>query len=1105
MTFPNVFFGLGGAGKEILFTMFNQEWLLKKIIGDRIAGKLDNKIYVTIIDTATDEYPDDLENKNIIEEKIKKILNELESYLASTDIIEIDVICIPEKININRMSDLIAYDVSKKVKNSSIIKSIFNIDKVIWWLEDPEEGLEGWFNTLKNYIDPSIEPEFTRGVFRKRAISKALFYRLLSEGRFFESSPDKVAIFVGLGGGTGSGIFIDLATYIYKKYQGVPIDLFAVLPTKEELDDEKANAFAALSELEYLRLNGQRIFQSVILLPFDPTGWVVSKAQALKEKVREFDKIVSYIAYNFYEAGGVGGADLFNRMAPLKYSQYLLATGTIIKYEIENLFEIKKLASLSVESLERFTDLRSNINKILNLTLEEFRELFGTSEKIPPKKDYDYLYSLVEKLELWNYKAFEILKYSAIEEIKSTILYMIESSELSNTNLKGNFDSLKEYINVCEKVLDTITRKPEFQPKDEMDRLLPEVLFKAFKETNQIVKMLQLYNDLNIDERVRAILEKLIKNEFPTPAEEAEFEKYFSSLTNELSDLLQKYEKLKANKNELETEKSSISEQVSDFILSLDKELNSMWEFEEIRKLAFKEVEKLNTIINKFIIEIKSDMQNKKHEEKYVKNENEWLNKIEFSNVENSLREIFLNMNLEKFGIKSENELVEVLRKIMLAIYYYNMKDFYTYKMDKSRFRKKKYKEWMRTFENKFAEMIESLRKSEFLVYYDKNGLPESIDITNHINDEIANKLKSICDEIGERIERKFNIEVISKLNKILDSSSSRTELKDKIQREIFEEILNKNKIIENIEKLEEELSNMEKKINQKRKVHETMKSFKERYLSSKNEVNEALKWFNRFIEYVRKTNEKIEERDIWGKSSQTYISKIPPDSSMVGAIGDSIENLTLDEILNTDKVSKLVVDGEIKKILSRCKSIVERISSDNTYNGIGLPFVEFQHSDNKGIGRWSPRIVFLCVNDGKSIIKAVDTIETSLRDLVNTGLTLVDKNEIKLFPNSEASGPFDVAILLYIGPVFLEHINNVGGDRGYKKHYDRKKERIIGDKKIPNILHHSLMLEKGVIVRRSDLIDLKKAAELAWREFEETEDVSKDVLNYFEILNIRG
>jgi len=1100
MTLPDVIFGVGGAGKEMLFTILQQEWFLRKIVEDRRVGKINKEITAIVIDTAIDEYPDDKRNGENIERKISEILIKSGVHLNPSDILDLRIICIPREINVERVSDLIAIDVIRKVKNSEILKNIFDVDEIVWWLEDADSGLKGWFDLLK-ILDPSVEMEFTRGVFRKRAISKALFYRLLAERGLDLKTPNKVAILLGLGGGTGSGIFIDLATYIYRRFQGVPIDVFAVLPTKEELDDEKANAFAALMELEYLRLKDRRLFQSIILLPFDPTGYIVSRAQdpSIKNRVKEFDTVVAYVFYNFYVGGRIGGADLFNRLAPLKYAQFLLATGTIVKYEIENLFSIKNLIRLAVEAINDFTNFRKDINRTLSLLLNDFRSVLGESERIPPKHDYDYINTMIEKLELWNYKALNVLKYATIDEIRETLRYTLNDDLKS----KNNFDMLIKYIEICERVLDSIKGKPEFQPKDEVDRQLPEVLYKAFKELREAGNLIRLYSNINFEERLRRFIEKLVRAEAPSGSEEAEFSRYMRELEDKILEIDNKIKNLDRDLATLNEEEKKVKEDVKNFIITVDKTLNDVWEIEQLRRFADKDLEHISQLINDFIVDIKTKfVEEIDEEDRYIAGEKDWLNRIGFGDIEGTVREIAIKFHSFE-DIKLETEIIELIRKIALSFYYYNMKEYYKYRAGRSRFRRKRYEEWMRTFEGRLSGILNEIRKSEFPVYYDSSGLPESVSLRDEVVRRITVRRNSYISELSEKINRKLNVSIDDDIIRILELSDSRIGFKDAVEDKIINAIIDLRKIHERREKIKIEISKFREELVELQELLDVTRRFNEQYPTLRRNIDGAVALWNKFLDNIRKANEKMEERVTWDKETYTYISKISPDASMVGALGGSIENLTLDNILKTDKVSIAITDAEIDRIIGKCRSWIDRISSDETYNGISLPYIEYQ--TNAGRGRWCPTIVYLCISDGETIIGAMEKIKDDLIESINRGLSLIDRRYVKLFPSTEASGDFDVAILLYVAPIFLENIGNVGGDRGYKYYYNRKKERIIAGRKIPNILHHALMLEKGKIIRRTDLMELKKSAELAWKEVEEGNDVSEYVLENYEEIKFGG
>src|SRR5450759_2233757 len=205
--------GLGGCGKKLARKICNYDWLLRYYSRDM------NKLKIYTIDTDANEYIDDSSWEKKITEKVDS--------LEGAGNIEFKSYFLPRLANISRVSDLASADVSASIKRFRSIKS--------WWLHDPENsGIT--FQDLKR-IDPFIMDDFGGGVHRRRAVSKAILYKVLSEGQANGfptfSTPGATAIIVGLGGGTGSGMFIDLARYIKEK-RDTAIYLFAVLPTTKE-------------------------------------------------------------------------------------------------------------------------------------------------------------------------------------------------------------------------------------------------------------------------------------------------------------------------------------------------------------------------------------------------------------------------------------------------------------------------------------------------------------------------------------------------------------------------------------------------------------------------------------------------------------------------------------------------------------------------------------------------------------------------------------------------------------------------------------------------------------------------------------------------------
>jgi len=129
--------------------------------------------------------------------------------------------------------------------------------------------------------------DFAKGVVRKRGLGKGIYYKAYSEDDEMSSIVDlpqkgEVAIIAGLGGGTGSGILVDLAYHLKEQHPTSEITLFGVLPNHTEGIKESTNAHAVLSELEHLRLEGDSPFEDYVLVPIDPTGFDGKKERVIE-------------------------------------------------------------------------------------------------------------------------------------------------------------------------------------------------------------------------------------------------------------------------------------------------------------------------------------------------------------------------------------------------------------------------------------------------------------------------------------------------------------------------------------------------------------------------------------------------------------------------------------------------------------------------------------------------------------------------------------------------------------------------------------------------------------------------------------------------------
>src|SRR3972149_8065260 len=201
MKMPKQIFAIGGAGKDIIYKIFEKEWILREILEPNFKR---TEVNVTIIDTALDEADGkdgDIEKIMAIREKIKTIQDEMRIKIGenkSLGNIEIIYELLTNRMVLNTPQSLI--EIGDQVKRST--------GAAVWWMNDKLLG-DMWSEKVMDQ-ENLRQLNFSRGVYRKRAIAKAIYFKAISEGHFRPNILDNedIAIITGLGGGTGSGISI---------------------------------------------------------------------------------------------------------------------------------------------------------------------------------------------------------------------------------------------------------------------------------------------------------------------------------------------------------------------------------------------------------------------------------------------------------------------------------------------------------------------------------------------------------------------------------------------------------------------------------------------------------------------------------------------------------------------------------------------------------------------------------------------------------------------------------------------------------------------------------------------------------------------------------
>jgi hypothetical protein len=254
----------------------------------------------------------------------------------------------------------------EKLADPAVVDSICDAEGLTnWWLALGQEPLEA---LTRNGLRDSL--------YRRRSLGKALYHAARDAGSDIvpETKPgEEVAVVAGLGGSTGSGMAFDFAADI----EHGRVHLYAVLPSEVAKPDVKANAHAALSELEYGFLTGESPFTTVTLLP-RPLN--VDNAAFERAAVRSIiaHQTVAHRARD-YQHRPLSA----NPNAPPAYAPFTVAVPQTVEFPIERRqraeahveeFLTHKREELAVEAdfLERTeTYLKTSFPAVADVTLDE--------------------------------------------------------------------------------------------------------------------------------------------------------------------------------------------------------------------------------------------------------------------------------------------------------------------------------------------------------------------------------------------------------------------------------------------------------------------------------------------------------------------------------------------------------------------------------------------------------------------------------------------------------------------------------------------------------------------------------------------------------------
>ncbi|TAJ45799.1 hypothetical protein CUJ86_03570 [Methanofollis fontis] len=432
--------GLGGFGKNVVFSLSEQEWLLDHFLGKGRSLRLIG------IDTDIQEKQRDFNRLNSYIDSISKMKS-----LKGSDGGDISVhyYCLPDNPVFRTKSTIIdgSSDLSESIDRDN--------DHSVNNPSDPDP-VNAYHSVVNDVCEGKYD--FSGGVSRQRAIGKLTLSGVL------ESDPDfttaifagygPVAIVAALGGGTGSGMFIDIAREIGSA-TGRKIWFFGIVPSQEEGEIEQFNAIVALTELEYSNVLGEPIFDHTVLADITPTKYA-NEYDPSDRIIRNFDASFSYLLLNALalpeEVIGPGVHTL------TEYSSIISADAHVLRYPIGSYLELNRRAEELLKSFEAlfreyarqfeannecYTSLSSNMERMETMYREFFVEGENTEDSEGASR---YVLHMVEGV-------FNLLDCECVRHHRYTVLDAISLSFRQMISVEGNEENGSDRY---QKLLDTL-------------------------------------------------------------------------------------------------------------------------------------------------------------------------------------------------------------------------------------------------------------------------------------------------------------------------------------------------------------------------------------------------------------------------------------------------------------------------------------------------------------------------------------------------------------------------------------------------------------------------------------------------------------------------
>ena len=1102
--FPDVVMGIGGAGKNLVFQMLRTEWLVRALLENT-----EKKYSFIILDTAVGEMKDDLKQK----EEIDKFIEGIAEEMNVPKNIDIEVRNIIQDLHIDTPQVLYTKNLIEELHRKKLVK--------VWWILDPENGVNN-IEALQKYGSSG----FSKGTIRRRGVTKAMFYKALVEGRvdeIFSIKPGamEVAMVVGLGGGTGSGLFIDVAQKIKDSNPGVTITLFGILPSLEE-GEEKANAYIALSELEYLRLMQgkyrEMLFNHVVLSTIQPTRFKGSDdAYSKNIALQEFSEAFVYTFLNFYDAKSGNQSD---EIEPGHYGLFTLATSGIVRYEVETTVSNKKELDEAVTALMKALKIEENIRE------KDINDIIGvlkSADMIDPlggdntfySRYLDYIKNTRLIQEFYGFLTNPVLRafnYNSPKNVMEEINTRILIGEQKFSDVVNGLKTPEEIVEFISQLKTAIeSAKSDF--RDDVDKKIYETFTKILDNIQLSIEQLSVLHKFRFPESLKKKYEAF-ETEMGTALRDlATFEAKPTIINKiddlrrvigtEASELEKRIKEIDEELKNLEREKDQIESEVEEVIDLNTKLLRNYYRFikelPEVEGLMRESSRKITRVLEDLKTHVLGDIDKNLEPDMLARQMGEEVDAAveSLKNLASKLEMIFPN-NAEVLTLKDLVEYIELVKETLINYYGYR---YYEYRqMNRSfgeKLRGKDYSVEMEDYLDRYEKAYSKVsRRKEMANFIRIRPGPEPNTISNvEINKLesgltlILKKLKdAIQDSITTRIAKRLNVELGEVgLDRIASNSKSPQEFITKTKEAIYDAILTKNGIKEKFEGLTEERAKLAKNIEELQKFQGVLTDLRERIVDTRSRIQKERK--ERKEEYediMRKLKRYLERNTARRNEKGTFIYKVQPSPEALGLLMDVSEG-NLAKILQNPSLNT-ISQNEFSKILNTFRELLHTLIMPE-YSGVN----KYRRIVGDEIPvEWNLTSVLSYINS--PVNENVNEVTEKLKDVVMDTIERTIKPK-KVIPTGMPArgGPWDIAITIFFPKVFLEDIYGLyqKNNSYYDAYYSLKQSGMKRE-----IFHHVYKLEDGWYIEREP-IDFDEAIALAADE-QTNKDVSDEILSKY-------